>query len=280
MGFRGLIVWLLFFSYVLLCSCRSSHHNGGTTRRGLGDILTKAMFEKMLPNANNDSCPAKGFYTYEAFIAAAKSYPAFATTGSHEIRKREVAAFLGQTSFQTAGGIGWTPSIGPYTWGYCTKKTDNPLTDYCQPNPRYPCAAGRNYYGRGPMQLSWNYNYGKFGETIGRKKDLLQNPDLLIKNVTMAFEAAIWFWMTPQPPKPSPHDVIIGNWHGDNEGRLPGYGVISNIIDHEQCGIGADTNVQDRILYYQRYCDMLGVGYGENTDCYSQKPYPAILHEN
>ncbi|KAL4280695.1 hypothetical protein GQ457_03G001420 [Hibiscus cannabinus] len=193
MRFGALPISSLFLSYVLFCSCQSSNYNDDITRRGLGDVLTKPMFQKMLPNANNDSCPAKGFYTYEAFVAAAKSYPAFATTGSHEIRKREVAAFLGQTSFQTAGGIGWTPSIGPYTWGYCYKKEDNPPTDYCQPNPSYPCVAGRNYCGRGLMLLAGNYNYGKFGETIGRKKDLLQNPDLLIKNVTMAFEAALWF---------------------------------------------------------------------------------------
>ncbi|KAK8563107.1 hypothetical protein V6N13_018358 [Hibiscus sabdariffa] len=268
MRFRGLTVSFLFFSYLLLCSCQSSN------RSGLGHILTKAMFEKMIPHANTDSCRAKGFYTYEAFIAAAKSYPAFATTGSHEIRKREVAAFLGQTSFQTTGEP-WLPP-DPYHWGYYYKKEENPPTDYCQPNPRYPCAAGRNYCGRGPMQLSWNHNYGKFGETIGRKKELLENPDLLIKNVTMAFEAAIWFWMTPQPPKPSCHDVIIGKWHGDEEGRLPGYGEISNIIG-PGCGIGADVRVRDRMEYYTRYCDMLGVGYGENIACYSQKPYGNAL---
>ncbi|KAK8563110.1 hypothetical protein V6N12_011166 [Hibiscus sabdariffa] len=264
MRFGALAISSLFLSYVLFCSCQSSNYNDDITRRGLGDVLTKPMFQKMLPNANNDSCPAKAFYTYEAFIAAAKSYPAFATTGSHEVRKREVAAFLGQTSFQTAGNLS----------GFLVSpKGRQPPTDYCQPNPSYPCAAGRNYCGQGPMLLSGNSNYGKFGETIGRKKDLLQNPDLLIKNVTMAFEAALWFWMTPQPPKPSSHDVIIGNWHGDEEGRLPGYGVITNIIDHWECGIGADTRAADRIEYYQRYCDMLGVGSGENLDCYSQKPY-------
>ncbi|KAK8626686.1 hypothetical protein V6N13_134319 [Hibiscus sabdariffa] len=197
----------------------------------------------------------------EAFTAAAKSYPAFATTGSHEIRKREVAAFLGQTSFRTAGGIGWTPSIGPYTWGYCYKKEDNPLQIIVSQTPATRAllvgiiVVGVPYY------------------LPGRKKNLLQNPDLLIKNMTMAFEAVLWFWMTPQPPKPSSHELIIGNWHGDEEGRLPGYCVITNIIDHWECGIGADTRAADRIEYYQRYCNILGVGSGENFDCYSQKPY-------
>ncbi|KAE8678233.1 Endochitinase 1 [Hibiscus syriacus] len=281
MRFWALAVSSLFLSYVLLCSCLSNNCNGGTTNGGVGDIITKALFEKMLPHANTDSCHAKGFYTYEAFIAAAKSYPAFATTGSDEIRKREVAAFLGQTSHETTGGTGWKPSDGPYYWGYCYNKEQNPPKDYCQQSTRYPCAAGRNYCGRGPMQLSWNYNYGQYGETIGRKNDLLQDPDQLIKNATMAFEAALWFWMTPQSPKPSCHDVMVGNWHGDGEGRLPGYGEITNIINGGiECNKGQIPEGEDRIGYYKRYCEMLRVGYGENLDCYHQKSYAIVLLVN
>ncbi|KAE8716932.1 Endochitinase CH25 [Hibiscus syriacus] len=265
MRFGALAISSLFLSHVLLCSCLSTSRKGGG---GVGDIISKAMFKKMLPHANTADCKANGFYTYEAFIAAAKSYPAFARTGSDEIRKREVAAFLGQTSFQTAGAPEDPPADPSYFWGYCYNKEVNPPTDYCEQNRRYPCAAGRNYCGRGPMQLSGNVNYGKFGETIGRKKDLLQNPDLLTKNVTMAFEAAFWFWMTPQPPKPSCHDVIVGKWNGDGDGYPPGYGEITNIIDHGECGIGADIRVRDRVGYYQRYCDMLGVGPGDNLYCY------------
>ena len=26
----------------------------------------------------------------------------------------------------------------------------------------YPCSPGKQYYGRGAKQLSWNYNYGAF----------------------------------------------------------------------------------------------------------------------
>lgn len=27
-----------------------------------------------------------------------------------------------------------------------------------------PCVPGKSYHGRGPMQLSWNYNYGQVGQ--------------------------------------------------------------------------------------------------------------------
>lgn len=59
----------------------------------------------MLKHRNDGACPAKGFYTYDAFIAAAKSFGAFATTGDADTRKREIAAFLAQTSHETTGYI-------------------------------------------------------------------------------------------------------------------------------------------------------------------------------
>ncbi|KAA3474578.1 LEAF RUST 10 DISEASE-RESISTANCE LOCUS RECEPTOR-LIKE PROTEIN KINASE-like 2.4 [Gossypium australe] len=39
------------------------------------------------------------------------------------------------------------------------------------------------------------------------------------------------------------------------------------------CGHGPDNRVADRIGFYRRYCDILGVSYGSNLDCYNQKPY-------
>jgi chitinase len=63
------------------------------------------MFEEMLPNRNDDRCPAKGFYTYDAFIEATKAYPEFGMTGDDNTKKRELAAFFGQTSQETNGNL-------------------------------------------------------------------------------------------------------------------------------------------------------------------------------
>jgi len=50
---------------------------------------------------------------------------------------------------------GWaTAPGGPYSWGYCFVREINGGL-YCAPNPNYPCAPGQEYYGRGPIQLSW-----------------------------------------------------------------------------------------------------------------------------
>ena len=88
-----------------------------------------------------------------------------------------------------------------------------------------------------------NYNYGPAGKAIG--VDLLSNPDQVATNPTISFKTAIWFWMTPQGNKPSSHDVIIGKWTPSAAdtaaGRVPGYGVITNIINGGiECGHGQD----------------------------------------
>ncbi|MBA0799319.1 hypothetical protein Gohar_009842 [Gossypium harknessii] len=244
----------------------------------LGDIISSELFEEMLAYRNDPRCPAANFYTYDAFIAAAKLYPDFAATGDNDTRKREVAAFLGQTSHETTGGWDDAPG-GRYAWGYCFNEEVGCPAGYCDiNNPNYPCYAGVNYCGRGPMQLSWNYNYGQFGESIGQKEELLQHPEVLKTNVTLSFMSAFWFWMTAQPPKPSCHSVMTGEWipsaNDVAAGRLPGYGVTTNIINGGlECGHGPDYRVESRIKFYERYCDILGVSYGPDLDCYNQRPF-------
>ncbi|TXG59885.1 hypothetical protein EZV62_014458 [Acer yangbiense] len=243
----------------------------------IGSIISRDRFEQMLKHRNDANCPARGFYSYDAFIAAAKSFPAFATNGDADTRKREVAAFLAQTSHETTGGWPTAPD-GPYSWGYCFKQEQGNPGDYCVPNQQWPCAPGKKYFGRGPIQISYNYNYGPAGRAINA--DLLGNPDAVANDPTISFKTAFWFWMTPQSPKPSCHDVIIGAWRpsaADTQaGRVPGYGVITNIINGGiECGKGSNPQMADRIGFYKRYCDILGIGYGNNLDCNNQRPFNA-----
>ena len=47
--------------------------------------------------------------------------------------------------------------------------------EYCdRNNTEYLCQPNRSHHSRGPMQLSWNYNYGAVGRALG--EDLLTNP--------------------------------------------------------------------------------------------------------
>ncbi|KAJ3689702.1 hypothetical protein LUZ61_018866 [Rhynchospora tenuis] len=219
-------------------------------------IITPSFYDKMLPNRNK-------FYTYDAFVKAANAFPQFGTTGDAATRKKELAAFFGQTSHETTGGWSSAPG-GPYAWGYSFTE-EQTKTD-------------PTYYGRGPIQLTHKYNYEQAGKSPAINADLVNNPNLVSSDPVISFKTAIWFWMTPQSPKPSCHDVMTGKWTPSATdkaaGRLPGYGLTTNIINGgKECNMGETTSGTDRIGFYKRYSDMLGVSYGDNIDCKNQMPY-------
>jgi chitinase len=247
----------------------------------LTEIVTEALFDELFLHRGTAPCGG-GFYTYEAFIAAAASFPAFASVGDDATRRREVAAFFAQIAHETTGGWDAAPD-GRYAWGLCWVREGESgavdpslLADYCAPNDEWPCAAGEKYYGRGPMQLSYNYNYGPCGEALG--EDLLGDPDRLLSDPTLAFRAALWFWMTPQAPKPSCHDVMTGGFVPSGEdaaaGRVPGFGLVTNIINGGlECGHSDDARVADRMGFYTRFVSILETDEGANIDCSAMMPY-------
>eukprot|EP00268_Persea_americana_P064348 TRINITY_DN8461_c0_g1_i1.p1 TRINITY_DN8461_c0_g1~~TRINITY_DN8461_c0_g1_i1.p1 ORF type:complete len:232 (-),score=17.92 TRINITY_DN8461_c0_g1_i1:424-1119(-) len=199
-----------------------------------GTILTRAYFNKFLANLPA-SCSGNGFYTYDGIIRAAQLSKGFGTTGSVTDRKREVAAFLANVMHETGG--------------LCYVRELSPPRCYCTQSRTYPCARGKCYYGRGPLQLTWNYNYGAAGKAIGQ--DLLNHPELVSTNPTISFQTAFWFWMT--------------NCHG----RLTnGGGFASTIrcINGGECRINRKA-VNARVAYYRRFCADFNVTPGPNISC-------------
>jgi len=69
---------------------------------GQQSIITRQVFESMLSHRGDSGCQG-AFYTYDAFTKAAARFPAFGTTGDDRTRRRELAAFFGQTSHETTG---------------------------------------------------------------------------------------------------------------------------------------------------------------------------------
>lgn len=193
----------------------------------------------------------------------------------------ELAAFLGQTSHETTGGWATAPG-GPQAWGYCFKEErgceTGSCTGYCAAgNPcesqgfDCTCRAGQTYQGRGPVQLSWNYNYGAFSEYIfGDASVLINDPSQVATNATLAYQAGLWFWMTPQSPKPSCHEAMTGLWQptaaDSSLGRIPGYGMTSNIINGGlECDMATNAKIVDRVEYFKRYASVLNVAVDEAT---------------
>jgi hypothetical protein len=240
---------------------------------GLASLVSLATFEQMFPQRN-------ALYSYSAFLAAAAYYPTFASEGSADSRKREVAAFLANIAHETTGGWDTAPG-GRFAWGlYFTQEVgceSGACTGYCDgSNATYPCAPGKTYHGRGPIQLSWNYNYGQVGAVVGL--DLLNDPDLVTSNGTVAFRTAFWFWMTAQAPKPSCHAVMVGTYvpaaADVTAGRLPGMGLTIDVINGGiECGWARSASVTDRLGFYDRFTTMLSVSPGSNLDCDTMQPY-------
>ena len=113
----------------------------------------------------------------------------------------------------------------------------NSAGTYSQSHAEFPPNANVGYYGRGPIQLSWNYNYGQFSKFIYNDKNILLNyPDSIQENGVLAFKSAIWFWMMPQCPKPSCHQVMHDQWLHDsaysaNRMYYKGFAHTNNIIN-------------------------------------------------
>ncbi|KAK9288111.1 hypothetical protein L1049_016559 [Liquidambar formosana] len=244
--------------------------------RSLRHLISKNLFHAMFLHGDDTACPAHGFYKYTSFIRAARSFPTFGNTGNPTTRRREIAAFLAQISHETTGGWATAPD-GPYAWGLCFKEETSPPSNYCNStNKMWPCYPGKSYKGRGPIQLSWNYNYGPAGKALGFNG--LEDPDIVSNNSVIAFKTGLWFWMTEQKPKPSCHDVMVGRYVPTEAdlaaNRTAGYGLVTNIINGGlECGIHNDSRVNDRIGYFKRYAMLFHVDTGPNLDCEYQKSY-------
>ncbi len=192
-------------------------------------------------------------------------YASFLQVGDLETRKREVSAFFANISHETTGGWDTAPG-GRFSWGLHFREEPTNAS-YAYPDTNYPPTPGKSYKGRGPIQLSYNYNYGPASEFIfGDKQVLLDNPEKVIEDASLAFQTAIWFWMTPQYPKPSAHAVMTNQWtpnaYDITKNRVPGLGMTVNIINGGvECGQGIEKpQVLDRIGYYERFTDIYAIG--------------------
>ena len=228
-------------------------------------MISEAMWEELFPNrlGRGRQSHERDFYSFAAFKAATQHYPRFLREGTEAQRRRELAAFLTHFAQETGHGRFIRQITVPH--------------DYAVPHRDYPPVEGKRYYGRGPIQLSYNYNYGQFSRAhFGDVNVLLQNPDLLATDPELAFASAIWFWTTPQPPKPSCHDVMVGRWtpsdFDEYANRQPGFGLTLNIINAPQCG-RVNEHANRRYEIYERMCTYFGVSVGANPRCEDQLPY-------
>jgi predicted chitinase len=211
--------------------------NGGGG--GSGFVVSEAVFNQMFPSRN-------GFYTYAGLTDAMKKYPAFATTGTDAIRRQEAAAFLANVSHET-GGLVYIDEINQANWPH-----------YCDLSQPYGCPAGQSaYHGRGPIQLSWNFNYYAAGNALG--VDLLNNPGLVGTNSSISWQTGLWYWMTGTGGAgTTSHNAMVNG---------QGFGTTIRAINSIECNGGNPAQVQSRVNLYTRFAGLLGVPTGGNLTC-------------
>ncbi|KAJ4842492.1 Endochitinase ep3 [Turnera subulata] len=215
-------------------SAPSTPTNNGVN---VADIVTPDFFNGILSQAGGDDCAGKSFYTRDAFLNALNAYPDFGKDGSSDDSKREIAAFFAHVTHET-GHFCYIDEI------------EGASKDYCdETNTQYPCNPSQQYFGRGPLQLTWNYNYGAASQAINF--DGLNNPESVANDPILSFKTALWFWTTNVRPVLS-----------------QGFGATIRAINGAiECNGGNSGTVQARIGYYQDYCNKFGVEPGENLGC-------------
>ncbi|WP_433253592.1 glycoside hydrolase family 19 protein [Streptosporangium sp. CA-135522] len=211
-----------------------------TTPPSTGFVVSEAQFGQMFPSRNS-------FYTYNGLVAALSAYPAFAKTGSDTVRRQEAAAFLANVSHETGGLV------------YVVEQNTANYPHYCDASQPYGCPAGQAaYYGRGPIQLSWNFNYKAAGDALGI--NLLNNPNLVQTDPAVAWKTGIWYWMTQNGPGTmTAHNAMV-NGAGFGE-------TIRSINGALECNGRNPAQVQSRINAYQRFVQILGTTPGGDLSC-------------
>ncbi|XP_044463595.1 chitinase 4-like isoform X2 [Mangifera indica] len=191
-----------------------------TTSFDVGSVVTSDFFDGIKNKAAPD-CVGQSFYTRDEFLNAVTQFNDFAQAGSDDDSKR-----------------------------MCKIEEDDKSNSYCDDinYPAYPCVSGKLYYGRGPLQLTWNYNYGECGKVVGF--DGLQAPETVSQDPSVSFKCSLWFWMT------NVHSVV-------NQG----FGETIRKINSGECDGGNPAQVQSRVGYYQDYCSKFGVDSGQNLYC-------------
>ncbi|MFE0186453.1 chitinase [Streptomyces sp. NPDC059008] len=222
------------------CSSSCAAAPAGAEVRAEEFVVSEAQFNQMFPNRNP-------FYTYSGLTAALSAYPEFANTGSDTVKRQEAAAFLANVGHETGGLV------------YVVEQNTGNYPHYCDATQPYGCPAGQAaYYGRGPIQLSWNFNYKAAGDALGI--DLLNNPYLVEQDPAVAWKTALWYWNTQTGPGTmTPHQAMVTG---------AGFGeTIRSINGSLECNGGNPGQVQSRIDNYKSFVQILGTTPGDNLSC-------------
>ncbi|KAJ3281547.1 hypothetical protein HDU79_010675 [Rhizoclosmatium sp. JEL0117] len=151
-------------------------------------------------------------------------------------------------------------------------------------NKVFPCGAGPNngymaYFGRGAHQLSYSFNYGPFSEVMfNGDPTVLLNAPAQVADTWLNLASAIFFFIYPQPPKPSMLGVMDGSWIPNAAdiaaGRTNDFPSTIQIINGECAGGSLSNAASNRISYYQSFAADMGLDTSkESFKCSGMSPF-------
>ncbi|MCL2609146.1 MAG: chitinase, partial [Treponema sp.] len=223
----------------------------------------------------------------ETIIKTTVDYGTFLNSKIENDNRRELAGLLANMAHESGGGWDSQPLDEQTKWGFFyNEEVDVVLAGgysdayTSHESVDFPPVPGQSYHGRGGIQLSWNYNYGPFSiVAFGDKNVLLQNPGRVAKEGKLGWMSGIWFWMTPDLPKASCHDVIQSTWKPEGifasaagKGITWGFGATIIVINGGKESGGGEK--PRRVNHYKDLAEKTGANIGgENITTAGMSPW-------
>ncbi|KAI5074432.1 hypothetical protein GOP47_0010393 [Adiantum capillus-veneris] len=172
-----------------------------------------------------------------------------------------------------------------YVEGGCFVEATDQSSSNCSSSSEWKCASGKKYYGRGPLQIAWNENYGPMGVALGF--DGINYPELVATNPVLSFRGSLWFWMTPQPPAMySCHQAILSQSQGFKEVNIILNEFASNVttatpapvsINSTRGSVGTPVFSKQKIFGFSDAIAGAPVSFSYSTLASATKNFTAIL---
>lgn len=167
-------------------------------------------------------------FSYANFLRSVARMPYFCGEAGtfpsiQEACQREIASFFAHGAQET-GAHDASMSMPEWKQGFAFIREGNSYDSNVAYDPGtvgspakcvapFLCPKTSHYYGRGIKQLTHFYNYAGFSAAfLGDPQVLLLQPDRVAQEGYLALASGVWFHMSPKPPQPSIHDVLVGNY--------------------------------------------------------------------
>ena len=114
---------------------------------------------------------------------------------------------------------------------------------------------GKDYHGRGYIQLTWGANYKAASQALGLGDQLLKNPETVASDTGLAMQVSVWYWEARVRPMLA--------------GKSDLFGVTTKAINPGECRT-VNERARKRYQYYVKVADVMGIAdKAKENGCYN-----------